>query len=211
MLKTLLISLSFFLLVSYELHAQEAGSTANKTEESKAEESKEDEENKKESESDDKIYKNEVSVNAFLLFYSTIELNYERLISQKSAIGLTAGYGYAHELLNNSRAMYYWAVHPYYRFYFGKKKAASGFFLEANTGVLKESYVDDEEVVHPDSDKQDTHFFMNEGLAYGAGAALGYKRVVLKRFIAEICYGLGKNFNNNTTYSRVGVKIGSRF
>lgn len=212
MLKPLLIIFPFLLLAFNELHAQETVNK-NKTEESKEEEKKDEKEDKKEAYSDDKIFKNEVSVNVYRLFYSTIELNYERIFNQKSAIGLTVGYGYVHELLDNSKAIYYWAVHPYYRFYFGKKKVAYGFFLEANAGILKESYVDDEEGTDPysNSDRIYTHFFMNEGLVYGAGAALGYKRVILKRFTAEICVGLGKNFNNNTTYTRAGIKIGGRF
>jgi len=146
--------------------------------------------------------KNEFKVNAISLILGAVDLTYERLLNDESAIGINAFIRYDDEVFNNVE--YY--VSPYYRLYFGKKYAA-GFFVEG-FGMLNSSRKDFE------------IFFENENndfvTDFALGIGLGGKWITKSGFVGEINYGLGRNlFNTEETdfdfVAKAGISLGYRF
>ncbi|TMM58183.1 porin family protein [Maribacter algarum] len=153
--------------------------------------------------------KNEMKVNALYLPGGYAELSYERIIGDKSAIGLTIGGFIIAEESNyvTDILTYDFAVLPYYRYYLGRKLAA-GFFFEANSLVFSRDSFDE-------TDKE-------TGL--GIGLAVGAKFMVRKNWSLEIVAGGGWNLNEDTNtdtegyfsnfpdvYPRLGITVGKRF
>lgn len=134
---------------------------------------------------------NEIKINAPLLLAGFAEIAYEKILGEESGVGLSLGFA-----LDNG-IDYRFQATPYYRLYFGKKRAA-GFFAEGNAGFFSERVND-----------SDTEF------GAGLGLAIGGKFITRKQWIAELFLGLGRNFVNNTlvseAYPRIGISIGKRF
>ncbi len=125
------------------------------------------------------------------------EISIEQSISQKSGVGISLAFfnrdvnSGAHWV--TSRMGFkekFFAIQPYYRKYFGKKKTR-GFLIELNSGI----FIDDRALV-------------------GAGLAFGNKHVFKKGFIMEYYVGAGKTnesgFFEQGWYVRVGFNIGIR-
>jgi hypothetical protein len=134
---------------------------------------------------------NEIKVNGAYLLGGFAEITYERILGEDSAIGVSMGFA-----LDNS-IDYRFGVIPYYRLYFGKKKAA-GFFVEGNGAFYSGRDF-----------SSDTEF------GAGLGLAIGGKFITQKGWIAELLIGLGRNFVSNDElneiYPRTGILIGKRF
>lgn len=92
---------------------------------------------------------------------------------------------------------------PYYRMFFGQKKAA-GFFIEANSIIV--NYVDT--IYYNGS----TNTYETK-TGFGLGAAAGAKFLTKNNLIGEVYGGVGRVFGDNSlgAYPRFGITLGKRF
>jgi len=144
--------------------------------------------------SDDQIIGiNELRLNVPATLASFPEITYERILNDESAIGLSFG------ISANNNIDYDFLAVPFYRLYFGNKRAA-GFFVEPNAAIFSEERND--EVVGSE-------------IGVGIGLAVGGKFLTRKGWVAELLLGAGRNFLNtdyiSEAYPRIGVSIGKRF
>lgn len=134
--------------------------------------------------------KNELRVNAFYTLFGLPEISYERILSNKTSFGLSLSiplaYGNGYDAI----------INPYYRLYFGNKKAA-GFFIEGVGSIVYDKHYIDEE------------------FSLGLGLSFGGKFLNKKGWIGEINIGLiGHIINahfNEQAYPRMGITFGKRF
>lgn len=139
---------------------------------------------------------NEIKLNlAHAVFLEAVEISYERLIGQKSTLGLSLGYPWS---IHGNYRFDFQAI-PYYRFHFGRKRA-KGFFLEGHLAFYSE----------------ETDPFARESVfGLGTGIAFGQKFVINGVWIIEAYLGGGINHINtdkiNNGYPRFGLSIGKRF
>ena len=154
--------------------------------------------------------KNEIKGNALFLVAGALEVTYEHLLNEESGVGISLFVPYDNDINVN------FSLTPYYRFYFGKKRAA-GFFVEG-FGMLN-SYT------------QETYYYAYEDFPpYGTletvtkdnitdfalGFGLGGKWVTNRGFVFEINGGVGRNlFNSSDTDTEIvgrgGITLGYRF
>lgn len=154
----------------------------------------------------DMVGSNELKLNALYLPGGYPELSYERILGNKSAVGISVGFfmgspdsNYATDMLIFDKA-----ILPYYRYYFGQRRA-SGFFLEGNTLIYSEK-----------SNLQDSR---ETGL--GMGLAVGMKVLVKNNWHIDLLAGGGVGINSRDSdsdflnipdmYPRLGIAIGKRF
>lgn len=142
---------------------------------------------------------NEFKVNILYTAIGMPELSYERLISDNSSVGASLAFSLDKKEDMDLRLSFT----PYYRMFFGQKKAA-GFFIEANSIVL--NYVD---TIYFDgtSSKYETR------TGFGLGAAAGAKFLTKNNLIGEVYGGVGRVFGDNSlgAYPRFGITLGKRF
>lgn len=136
--------------------------------------------------------KNEVKVNAAYLLGGFPEFSYARILNDESALGISIAFSL------DSDINYNFFITPYYRFYFGKKRAA-GFFIEGNTSLFTE-----------ESGSGSDEF------GFGAGFSIGGKLISKsKKWTGELLLGIVRNFVNtdiiSVAYPRFGVSVGRRF
>ncbi len=138
--------------------------------------------------------KNELKINAVYLLAGYPEITYERILGEESSVGMSVGFA-----LDESFGLNF-GMFPYYRLFFGKKRAA-GFFVEGN-GALYSEQLD-----LPTGEATKT--------AAGLGLALGGKFLTKGGWVAELYAGAGRNFLNtddlSAVYPRFGIQIGKRF
>lgn len=147
--------------------------------------------------------KNELKLNIPTSLGGYIDGSYERLLNDESTIGVSIGFSLEDDI------DYKVSLLPYYRLYFGKKKAA-GFFVEANGAM----YVEEYEVRA--AQLNETRVLRTENtFGAGLGIAIGGKFLNNKGWVGEIVGGAGRNFLNTEkisgTYPRLGLSIGKRF
>lgn len=142
---------------------------------------------------------NEFKVNILYTAIGMPELSYERLISDNSSLGASVAFSLDKKEDMDLR----FSFTPYYRMFFGQKKAA-GFFIEANSIVI--NYVD---TIYFDgtSSKYETR------TGFGLGVAAGAKFLTKNNLIGEVYGGLGRVFGDNSlgAYPRFGISLGKRF
>ena len=142
---------------------------------------------------------NEFKVNILYTAIGMPELSYERLISDNSSLGASVAFSLDKKEDMDLR----FSFTPYYRMFFGQKKAA-GFFIEANSIVV--NYVD---TIYFDgtSSKYETR------TGFGLGAAAGAKFLTKNNLIGEVYGGVGRVFGDNSlgAYPRFGITLGKRF
>lgn len=133
---------------------------------------------------------NELKLNIGYLLLGLPEFSYERIINDESSFGASLAFSIDEDVDVN------YILTPYYRFFFGKKRAA-GFFLEGNAAVFNEDYNNTTET------------------AFGLGFGLGGKFLTKSNWTGELLIGLGRTLVNadNTAeaYPRIGVSFGKRF
>ena len=153
----------------------------------------------------------ELKINGLFLILGAIELDYQYLLNEESAIGIDVLYTYDDENLDVN---YY--ISPYYRQYFGKKYA-SGFFVEA-FGMLNS--VDDYTYGSYYDEPTDSYYsssgYEENIVDFALGIGLGGKWLTNSGFIGEISLSIGRNlFNNDENdfeiISKGGISIGYRF
>lgn len=143
---------------------------------------------------------NELKINMLMSVLGAPEISYERILDDDMSVGLSVLVG-----ADKSTLDYNFAFTPYYRLYFGAKKA-SGFFLEANASVasLTDNYYYYHEGQYRRSDNE---------VNFGLGVAAGAKFLTKKGWIGEFYSGIGRYFGEKSheAYPRVGITIGKRF
>ena len=142
---------------------------------------------------------NEFKVNILYTAIGMPELSYERLISDNSSLGASVAFS-----LDKKKDMdLRFSFTPYYRMFFGQKKAA-GFFIEANSIVV--NYVDT--IYYNGS----TNTYETK-TGFGLGAAAGAKFLTKNNLIGEVYGGVGRVFGDNSfgAYPRFGITLGKRF
>ena len=140
---------------------------------------------------------NEFKVNILYTAIGMPELSYERLISDNSSLGASVAFSLDKKEDMDLR----FSFTPYYRMFFGQKKAA-GFFIEANSIVV--NYVD---TYNGSTNTYETK------TGFGLGAAAGAKFLTKNNLIGEVYGGVGRVFGDNSlgAYPRFGITLGKRF
>ena len=147
---------------------------------------------------------NEIRLNIPYAIAGIPEINYERYLADNMGLGIAGAYSF--EKVENMRLRY--QLMPYARLYFGEKKA-SGFFIEANMGLIgqksREIYYDISGSIISDS--------LKKSINAGFGAAAGAKFLARNGFVGEVYLGMGRLFGNSITYAypRLGICLGKRF
>jgi len=152
---------------------------------------------------------NELRINLLMSIAGLPELNYERFIADNMGVGLAVAFAVDNANDMTTRSI----ILPYYRLYFGSKKA-SGFFIEGNMAIVGQkqvyynSYYDSNGYYTLDGTSY-THSSTNFGLGFAAGA----KFLTRNGFIGEVYLGMGRLFGESVdgAYPRVGVCLGKRF
>jgi hypothetical protein len=139
---------------------------------------------------------NEIKINILGSVAGFPEISYERILEDNMSVGISV-------IADAANDEYYGhAVIPNFRLFFGKKKA-SGFFIEANTGVFNmKSYYN----------YATDRYIPDAKTGFGLGVAVGGKFLARNGYLAEIYAGGARLFlNKNLGYQRIGVTIGKRF
>ena len=153
-----------------------------------------------------------------IVYYSRLNLSYERFIDEKWSAGLSAGLANSTEIDNdfergyrNNRPRY--DVTPFVRYKLSKGTTSFYFaevFLSANSGDYKEIV----RIVDTDG----TAYYANEKSDFfdlGAGGGLGYKFYFKDQFAIELLVSVGANLldteKSPDVLSRTGLSIGYRF
>jgi len=157
-------------------------------------------------EPDVSLKNSELKLNALFLVIGALEVEYEYILNDESAVGVSAFLPIDEDVDIN----YY--ISPYYRWYFGKKRAA-GFFVEG-FGMLNS--VENENFMFDDLTFESSSTFETK-TDFAIGVGLGAKFITTRNFIAEIYGGVGRNLFNTDgdddfeIVAKGGIKIGLRF
>lgn len=144
---------------------------------------------------------NELKFNLLFSIKGKPEFIYERLIADKMGIGTAV-------FMNIEKSSRFkFGFIPYYRLYFGKKKA-SGLFIEGNTGIVRL----EDEYWNSFSNRPTKIKTTNLTL----GMAAGTKLITRNGFFCEAYIGYGKLVANRIGYNtqdvpRFGLVMGKRF
>ena len=151
---------------------------------------------------------NELKINLLFTVLGIPEISYERLLADNMGVGASIFVG-----VDNSLDLEYkFAFTPYYRLYFGAKKA-SGFFIEGNATVI--SINEDYYIPSSSFAMYPGNYVIKNRTSFGLGAAAGGKFLTRNGFLGEAYLGLGRLLGDRRDYSeaypRFGITIGKRF
>jgi hypothetical protein len=159
-----------------------------------------------ESESSDN---NEIKFNIPLAIYGLPDLSYERIIEDNMSVGISLAFAVdkPYNWNTNKGIPERSIVCPFYRLYFGQKKAA-GFYIEGNMAVASQK-----ELNTPDYIIGGTVTPSKSTTGFGFGAAVGVKLLTKNGFTGDFYGGWGRLFGDNiyNSYPRIGICIGKRF
>jgi len=157
------------------------------------------------------IGKDELKINAIFLLAGSLEIGYERVLNEESAIGTSLLFPFSND--SNVNFM----LTTYYRYYFGAKPC-TGFFMEG-FGALNS--VQDEIYVYAfNSGPNYEYYYKQLNITdFALGIGLGGKWISKKGVTFEINAGLGRNlfssYNNQDRnfefIGRGGISVGYRF
>ncbi|MDF4201541.1 DUF3575 domain-containing protein [Maribacter sp. SA7] len=154
--------------------------------------------------------RHELKINGLFLILGAIEVDYQYLLNEESAIGVDVLFAFDDETIDVN---YY--ISPYYRQYFGKKYA-TGFFVEA-FGMLNS--VDDYTYSSYYNQQTDSYYsssgYEDNLVDFALGIGTGVKLITKRGFIVEIDLGIGRNLFKNdrdfTIIGKGGINLGYRF
>ena len=155
---------------------------------------------------------NELKINLLFSVIGIPEITYERIFADNMSVGASILVGLDHSI------DYRFAFTPYYRLYFGAKKA-SGFFIEGNASIVNtESEYYDYSYSQSSSymGGYNSSYRSRNITAFGFGAAAGAKFLTRNGFLGEAYLGVGRLLGQNGSsageaYPRIGITIGKRF
>lgn len=149
---------------------------------------------------------NEIKLNLLFSILGMPEITYERIIGDNMGAGVAV-------LFNLEKEVdYKFSMTPYYRVYFGNKKA-SGFFIEGNASIMTRRY----EIVYDyyNSNNGNGDYRKETRASFGLGAAVGGKFLTRNGFLGEAYFGVGRTLSDRRNiieaYPRIGFTIGKRF
>lgn len=155
---------------------------------------------KKTSDSHSKLTSNELKINApYLLIGEILDVEFERIISDESSFGITVGLPLSEDV--GLRFLSF----PYYRIYFGKKRAA-GFFFETHGSIITERMYNFSICGNSESYEDYT--------SAGLGIAIGGKFKTNNGFVVDLLLGVGRSLISKSVtevYPRFGISAGKRF
>jgi len=139
---------------------------------------------------------NEIKVNVIHALFNAAEISYERIVFKNSAIGFSSHYNYSS---GEFYLTHQYVLSPYYRRYFGKKRATN-FFLEAGIDYYKDE----------DNSPRKT------AIGLGPRLSTGWKFIRTDLWFCEISLGFGYSLINQESLSfpeigRFGIFVGKRF
>ncbi|RZK41971.1 MAG: hypothetical protein EOO90_09535 [Pedobacter sp.] len=153
---------------------------------------------------------NELKINLLFSILAMPEITYERILADNMSVGASVLIGAD----NSDNFNYNFAFTPYYRLYFGQKKA-SGFFIEGNASVanIRDDYYHFDPAIsyapgYGGSVRRENH------TNFGLGASVGGKFLTRNGFLGEAYMGVGRFMGSNSSaeaYPRMGITIGKRF
>lgn len=150
---------------------------------------------------------NEIKINLLSTLFGIPELTYERIFEDNMAAGISTFISSSTKYID-----FNFAAIPYYRFYFGGRKA-SGLFVEANTAVLNlEKKSKGASIVTPSGIYYNIDII--DKTVLGVGGAIGGKFLTRAGFTGELYLGAGKVLSDNNSvalYPRIGYILGKRF
>lgn len=151
------------------------------------------------------IKRNELKLNLpTTIFLLHPEITYERIIHEDFGVGGSLGFN-----PGSDEYPIDFILAPFARWYFGGnalnlQKYGAGFFVELNGAVFARedintlSYGDNFEV-------------SKSHAAAGLGLAFGWKYLSANNWTADVYFGAGRDFINESAYPRMGITIGKRF
>jgi hypothetical protein len=153
---------------------------------------------------------NELKINLLFSVIGMPEITYERILKDNMGVGLSAFVGLDNDI------DYTYGITPYFRVYFGQKKA-SGFFIEGNASVIGNRsyhYIPSYSNYYPPNPSE-LQVKVTE-TSFGLGAAAGGKFLTRNGFLGEAYLGVGRLLGERHSYSgeaypRIGITIGKRF
>ena len=159
-------------------------------------------------ESSNDSYQNELRINLMMAILGLPELNYERYISDNMGVGLAVAISVEKASTMSLRSMFT----PFYRLYFGNKKA-SGFFIEGNMAVVGQNQTISNYVYDQNGITYQTIVTTRSTTNFGFGAAVGAKFLARNGFVGEVFVGGGRLLGESIdqAYPRVGICLGKRF
>jgi len=157
---------------------------------------------------EEKQSNNEIKLNVAYLIAGIPEIGYEYILNEESSVGVDLMFSIDNDI------DFKFAFTPYYRFFFGEKRAA-GFFVEG-FGMVN---VTENDLYYDYSVDGGTFDSSGDNITdFALGVAVGGKFLTSSGFIFEIYGGVGRNlFNNNDYYDdyefmpRFGATVGKRF
>jgi len=158
---------------------------------------------------------NEAKLNVFnALIFKSVDLTYEYLINDESAVGLSFMVNLNDEFSDGPTYNEEYAITPYYRHYFSSKYAM-GFFIEA-FGMFNKQEID-EYYYYYDDYIEEPETIPGQSNNFALGFSLGGKFVSNKGFVFEFFGGIGRNlftsndFDSTEFVPRLGISLGYRF
>lgn len=157
---------------------------------------------------DQPVFKrNELKLNVGAVACGFPEINYERIIAKDMGVGIAGMFSLIEE------ATLEYQILPFYRMYFGRRKPASGLYVEVNAALVGQrneeytSYYDDNGYyLYSDSKPV-------RAVSGGVGVAVGIKWLNSRGFTGDAYAGLGRLYGEPIMeiYPRVGISLGKRF
>jgi len=151
---------------------------------------------------------NELRINLLMAIIGSPEVNYERYFSDNMGVGLAVAVSLDKPSNMSMRSMFT----PFYRLYFGNRKA-SGFFIEGNMAVVGQNQITSSYSYDQNGYIYQTTPISSTTTNFGFGAAVGAKFLARNGFIGEVFLGGGRLFGESISqvYPRIGVCLGKRF
>lgn len=158
---------------------------------------------------------NEVRLNLFMSAIGYPEISYEHYLKNNTGIGVSA----SGSIVNKEDQSIYF-LSPFYRVYFGSKKAL-GFFMEGNLSSYWIehfiSYYDTNVNGYGNGYTYTPYYHIKQSVGFfnylGYGALLGYKFTNKSGIIAEISFGVDRLHNSGSVdyQTRMGISLGKSF
>ena len=150
---------------------------------------------------------NELRINLLMSIIGLPELTYERYVADNMGVGLSVAVSLDKMENMSTRSI----ILPYYRLYFGSKKA-SGFFIEGNMALVRQKELD-YNYYYDNGVTYQSELYTRLTTNFGFGGAIGVKLLARNGFVGEVYLGGGRLFGESIAeaYPRIGVSLGKRF
>jgi hypothetical protein len=187
----LLLLLLFF---SFSLKAQENNQAKEKQESLEKEQSF--------------IGNNEIKFNTLYAIGGVLEVEYERILKKNASMGIILG------VPIDAEYYYRFSAFPYYRFYFGEKRAA-GFFIGAQGAILVDPFNDEISLLSNIGNPVITNENIQNKVNVGLGLTLGGKFFIENGWVAQLSLDFGRVIgvadDDFQAFGRLGISVGKRF